>query len=280
MNYVSGSPWPLASNYIMIKKIDGSAIAERIKDKIAEEVFFHQPDRPNLAIILVGDRSDSRLYVNLKQREGRKVGIETHLYSLDRDTPESELISVINFLNNDPLIDGILIQLPLPPGFDTDRVVSSINPDKDVDGFHPRHPDYIVSPVLASISACLEEIRFDPAGKKACILYNSEVFGQSVKSFLEKRGMVVSLKKDSASADLLISALGEPHKIKKDMVKPGAVVLDIGITTQENGVSGDLDWEDVKDSVSYATPVPGGVGPMTVAFLLKNTLEIFNRRVR
>ncbi len=264
----------------MIKKIDGLAISGRVKDKIAKEVFLAQPERPNLAIILVGDRPDSKLYVSLKQREGTKVGIDTHLYTLDSDAPEEELISVIKFLNDDQAIDGILVQLPLPANFNTDRVIATIDPQKDVDGFHPDSPEYIISPVLASISACLEEIKFKTLGKTASVLYNSEIFGQSVKTLLKAKGLKVDLSGKTKTADLLITALGEPHKIKKNMIKEGAVIIDIGITTLETGVAGDLDWDDVKDKASYATPVPGGIGPMTVAFLLKNTLEIFNRRLR
>jgi len=262
----------------MIKIIDGVAVAERIKDGIAKEIFSNPGNRPNLAIILVGDRTDSKMYVSLKQREGRKVGIDTHLYAMDADTPEEELISCIQFLNSDHLIDGILVQLPLPAGFDTDRVIAAIDPAKDVDGFHPNHPDYLQSPVLSSIAACLEEIGFAPAGKQACVLYNSEVFGQSVKQLLSGLGMSVTLKDNPEQADLLVSALGEPHRITEEMIKEGAVIIDIGITSQGGKVLGDLDWDNVAKKAAHATPVPGGVGPMTVAYLFKNTLEIYKRR--
>jgi len=262
----------------MIKTIDGLAIAERVKDVTAQEVFSHQEERPSLAIILVGERPDSRLYVSLKQREGKRVGIDTHLYALEADVPEKELIEVIKFLNNDPHIDGILVQLPLPDNYDTDKVIAAIDPEKDVDGFHPDHPDYLLSPVLASVGACLKHIGFKTAGKTACVLYNSEVFGLSVKKFLEEMGLAVSLKNHPELADLLVTALGEPHKIKKGMIKEGAVIIDIGITTSGDKVLGDIDWDDIKDKAAWATPVPGGIGPMTVAFLFKNTLEIFKRK--
>lgn len=262
----------------MMQKIDGQAIAEKIKKKIAAEIEKSKGPRPNLAIILVGDRSDSQLYVSKKEQEGKKVGIDTHLYKMAADTPEAELLSVIDFLNKDELIDGILVQLPLPKQFNTDKIIQAIQPDKDVDGFHPHHPDYIVSPVLAAIKACLDDINFMPAGKSVCVLYNSEVFGQSVKKFLEQEEMIVSLQKNPEQADLIVSALGEPGKIKKEMLKKDVVIIDIGITKVGDKILGDVDTKEAKDIASFLTPVPGGIGPMTIAFLFQNTWEIFKRR--
>jgi len=259
----------------MVKIIDGRIMAEKIKDEIAQEIFALNGPRPSLAIILVGEREDSKLYVALKEREGIKVGIDTHLYELAENTSEEELLKVINFLNADELVDGILIQLPLPPKFDTDKIIAAINPKKDADGFHPQHPDYVMSPVLASILACLEKIKFDCQGKKACILNNSDIFGQGVKEILEARGLKIISKEDSGEADLLVTALGKTHYIKKEMIKDGAVIIDIGITKEDGKVLGDVDFEDVKEKASYITPVPGGIGPMTIAFLFKNVLEIF-----
>lgn len=262
----------------MVKDIDGKAIAERIKDGIAKEIFDFKGPRPNLAIILVGERPDSQLYVALKEKEGKKVGVDTHTYRLPEEISEQELLDVIGFLNKDESIDGILVQLPLPEKLDTDKIIAAIDPLKDVDGFHPAHPDYIISPVLASVLACLDDISFQTSGKTACVLYNSEVFGRSVKDILEKKGMIVTLKDDPEKADLLVTALGEPHKIKKEMVKDGAAIVDIGITKEGGKVLGDVDYEDVKERAGYITPVPGGIGPMTIAFLFKNTLEIFKRK--
>lgn len=262
----------------MVKKIDGTAIAEKIKDVIAQNIFKLKGSRPNLAIVLVGERADSQLYVALKEREGKKVGVETHVYKMPVDISEEELLDVIGFLNKDASIDGLLVQLPLPEKFNTDKVIAAINPLKDVDGFHPLHPEYVISPVLAAILACLEDIKFSGAGKSACVLYNSEVFGRSIKDILEKKGLKVSLKDNPEKADLLVTALGEPHKIKKEMIKDGAVIIDIGITKKDLKVLGDVDFEDVKDKASYITPVPGGIGPMTIAFLFKNVWEIFQRR--
>ncbi len=262
----------------MVKKIDGRTIAERVKDQIAQTIFDFKGPRPNLAIVLVGERADSKLYVSLKEREGKKVGVDTHLYEMAENTPETELLDVINFLNKDESVDGILVQLPLPSQFDADKIIAALDPKKDVDGFHAQHPDYVMSPVLASILACLEEIKFKATGKTACVLHNSEVFGLSVKKILEEQGLKVYLGEKSGEAAVLVSALGKPHFVKKEMIKDGAVLIDIGITTIEGKVLGDVDYEDVKDKASYITPVPGGIGPMTIAFLFKNALEIFKRR--
>jgi len=262
----------------MVKKIDGRAIAEKFKDEIAQQIYKLDGPRPNLAIILVGEREDSKLYVSLKQKEGVKIGIDTHLYELTADTSEEKLLEVINFLNKDDLIDGILVQLPLPPQFNTDKIIAALDPGKDADGFHEQHPYYVMSPVLASILACLEEIKFDFENKTACVLHNSDIFGLSVKKILEEKGMKVILKEEPEQADLIVSALGKPHYIKKEMIKDKAVLIDIGITKVETKVLGDIDYEDVKDKASYITPVPGGIGPMTIAFLFKNVLEIFKAK--
>jgi len=262
----------------MVKKIDGTAIAEKIKDEITQNIFKLKGPRPNLAIVLVGERADSQLYVSLKEKEGVKVGVDTHTYRLPEDISERELLDALGFLNNDSSIDGILVQMPLPEKLNADKVIAAINPLKDVDGFHPQHPEYLLSPVLASVIACLEEIRFSYAGKTACILYNSEVFGQSIKAVLEKKGLTVFLKDNPEQADVLVTALGEPHKIKREMVKDGAVIIDIGITKKDEKVLGDVDYEDIKNKAGYITPVPGGIGPMTIAFLFKNVWEIFKRR--
>lgn len=262
----------------MVKLIDGKKIAENIKDEIAQEIYKNKELRPNLAIILVGEREDSKLYVSLKDREGKKVGIDTHLYMLESSTSEEELLKVVDFLNKDKTIDGILIQLPLPKTFNTNKIINAIDPKKDVDGFHPQKPDYIKSPVLASVSACLEEANIKGEGKIACSLHKSDVFGQGLSKLLKDKGFSLCDKKDSNKADVLISALGEPKTIKKEMIKENAVIIDIGITKNDKGVFGDTDFEDVKNKASYITPVPGGIGPMTIAFLFKNVLEIFKRR--
>ncbi len=262
----------------MVKNIDGRALAEAVKDQLAQEINDLKGPRPNLAIILVGQREDSALYVSLKEREGRKVGVDTHLYRLDEGTAEAELLSVIDFLNHDELIDGILVQLPLPAPLDADRIVSAIDPEKDVDGFHPRHPGYIVSPVIASVQACLGSINFNGQGRQAALLYHSEVFGSGLRLLLEEAGWNIVSQAESAKADLVITALGQPHFLKKEMVKDGAILIDIGISKVEGRIMGDVDYDDVKEKAGYITPVPGGIGPMTIAFLFKNVLAAYYHR--
>ncbi len=262
----------------MVELIDGKAIAERIKTEIAKEIYKLQWSRPNLAIVLVGSRSDSQLYVSLKTKEGVKVGVDTCLYKIEEDAEEDQILETIGWLNKDEAIDGILVQLPLPDKFNTDKIIKSIRCDKDVDGFHPDHPSYLVSPVLASIKACLEDIKFEAKGKTACVLYNSDIFGHSVEKLLKETGLKILSQKESAKADLLITALGKPRSIKKEMIKKGAVIIDVGITKIDTEVLGDVDFDDVKEKASYITPVPGGIGPMTIAFLFNNVLEIYRRK--
>jgi methylenetetrahydrofolate dehydrogenase (NADP+)/methenyltetrahydrofolate cyclohydrolase len=279
--------------------IDGKKIAAKIKDEVAAAIYKLNGPRPNLAIILANDREDSKLYVSLKEKESAKVGIDTHLYRLEDVASENELLGVIDFLNLDETIDGVLVQLPLPDIFNTDKIIAAIDPTKDVDGFHPNHPDYIISPVFASVLRILEEINCPLIGKKVCILFNSDVFGGSLKKILEAQGAIVSLcpvgsldklneiesqakyeaiKPLSLEADILITALGLPHFVKKDLLKPGVIVIDIGITKVGPKVLGDVDLEDVKEVVSYITPVPGGVGPMTIALLFQNVWEIYKQK--
>lgn len=283
--------------------IDGKKIAEKIKDKIIADTYkianSASDRRPNLAIILIGEREDSKLYVSLKEKEGVKIGIDTNLYKLDETSSEAEVLNLIGFLNRDEMIDGILVQLPLPSKFDTDKIVRTINPLKDADGFHPQHPPYIVSPVLGAIFEMLQEIKFSGNSKRACVLYNSEIFGFSLVENLKSLGLDVDsislkdfdaleekakqvqldeIKAISSQSDLLISALGLPGLIVKDMIKPGAIIIDVGITKIDGKVRGDLDFDAAKDIASYITPVPGGIGPLTIALLFRNVLEIYKHR--
>ncbi len=259
----------------MYKIIDGRKIAERLKDELTQEIFQHKDTRPSLAIILVGSREDSKLYVSLKEKEAKSVGIDTHLYLFPKETRPEEVLEAINFLNKDSGVDAILVQLPLPEQFDADKIIQAIDPKKDADGFHPKSPSYINSPVLGAVDACLGDISFKGEGKSACILNNSEIFGESLKKLLEGKGFKIEKQDKIKEADLIISAVGKPASIKKEMMKKGVVLIDIGITKDRNKVRGDIDLEAAKEQASYLTPVPGGIGPMTIAFLFKNVLEIF-----
>jgi methylenetetrahydrofolate dehydrogenase (NADP+) / methenyltetrahydrofolate cyclohydrolase len=244
---------------------------------------------------LIGDRPDSALYVALKEKEAKKVGIDTHVYRCASDTPEPEIFSLINYLNKDNLIDAILVQLPLPDGFNTDGIIMAIDPAKDVDRFHPDNlavllttcdHAQVVPPAIEAVLEILKSINYDLKGKMAGLLVNSEIFGRSLAKVLSCWGAECAvlkaddkdIKTKTSRCDLLITALGRMHFIKKGMVKKDAVIIDIGIVRKGKKVYGDVDFESIKNTAGYVTPVPGGVGPLTIAMLFKNTLEIYKAR--
>ncbi|RMD58809.1 bifunctional 5,10-methylenetetrahydrofolate dehydrogenase/5,10-methenyltetrahydrofolate cyclohydrolase [Candidatus Parcubacteria bacterium] len=270
--------------------IDGNAIAEKIKDKIAAEVY-RLKRRPNLAIILVGEREDSKIYVRRKEKEAKKVGIDTHLYKCPTTISSVELLAIIKFLNQDELIDAILVQLPLPKHLDTNRIIAAILPSKDVDRFHPHNLSQLtrgglLPPVFGVIQEMLKEIKYDLEGKNVCIISNSSVFGYSLAEVLSWWGGKCSwhsprekdLVKHTLRADLLITAVGKPHLITASAIKKGSTIIDIGITRQGNKLCGDVDFKECFTKAAFITPVPGGVGPLTVAMTFYNTLELFKKR--
>jgi methylenetetrahydrofolate dehydrogenase (NADP+) / methenyltetrahydrofolate cyclohydrolase len=279
--------------------IDGKKIADKIKDEIVAEILLrnnndlHAPARPMLAIILVGDRPDSKLYVSLKEKEAKRVGVDTTLYKFATTTPQAELEETLKFLNGDEDTDGILLQLPLPANFETDKIIALMNPAKDVDSFHPENvkrllagEENLLPPVGQVILEILEDIKCDPAGKSACVIANSEIFGQSLAKVLELHGALTKiaapddedLAEQAAKADILITAVGKPDLITEEFVKKGAVIIDIGISKEDDKIRGDVNLENVKDRAGYITPVPGGVGPITIAAALKNTVEIWKKK--
>lgn len=283
----------------MAKIIDGKQIAEKIKDKITREIFNFHGLRPNLAIIMVGEEEDSQIYVSSMEKEARKVGIDTHLYKCDQDTLEKEIFSTIECLNNDDLIDGIIIQLPLPDGFDVDGIIRAINKEKDIDRFHPDNlskilkvcnPNLILPPVFGAILEILIDINYNVEKKQVCILSNSEIFGRSLAKVLTCRQAICrvckaedpSLRKKTRQADILISILGRPKFITKEMVKDQAIVVDVGISREIGAITGDVDLKDIKKVAGYVTPVPGGIGPITTACVFRNTLILFkkNKKLR
>jgi len=284
--------------------IDGRALAEKIKDGIVKDIAGGKKGlellncaRPNLAIVLVGHNKDSELYVSLKEKEARKVGIDTHVYRLDENISEKEILDTIGFLNNDETIDAILVQLPLPESIDTDKIIAAIKPEKDVDGFHPENLKILLAtcdhaqampPVFDVVLEMLKSIKYDPSGEQVCVIANSDIFGKSLAKVLECRGAKVDVMKSrdkklidkTKEADLLITAVGKPKFINGDMIKRGAIIIDIGISHVDGKISGDVDFDDVDDMAAFITPVPGGVGPMTIACALKNTLALWKRRCR
>ncbi len=279
----------------MVKIINGLELAEKIKDKIVKEIVKLKRRRPNLAIILVGEREDSMLYVDLKEKEAKKVGIDTHVYKCPTNIPEPEIFAMIDCLNKDYLIDAILVQLPLPKGFDTDGIIRAIDPVKDVDRFHPDNLEvllktcdhqHVMSPVFKVVLEILDSINCELENKQVCIICNSDIFGKSLAKVLECKKAkceVVkaddnNLKNKTTNADILITAVGKKKFIKKDMIKKDAIIIDIGITKEGKKVYGDVDFKDVKEKAGFITPVPEGVGPMTIAMLFQNTLELYKNK--
>ena len=279
----------------MPKIVNGQVLADKINDKIVEDIIKLKGQRPNLAIILVGERKDSCLYVDLKEKEAKRVGIDTHIYKCPAATDEAAVLKMITCLNKDDLIDAILIQLPLPEGFNTNKIISAIDPVKDVDRFHPRNleilrktcsHEHVMPPIFKAILIMLESAGCDLTDKLTCIVANSEIFGSSLKRVLECRGALctvcqaddLKLRDNTSQADILITAIGKKHFITADMVREDAIVIDIGITKEGKKVYGDVDFTEVKEKAKYITPVPGGVGPLTIAMLFKNTLELYKQR--
>lgn len=279
-----------------MKLIDGRALAEKIKDGIAKEIFTLNGPRPGLAIILIGARPDSQLYVRLKEKQSRAVGIDTHVYYCDDGITETEVIETIKFLNQDDSVDAILIQLPLPTHLNTDTIINTISPEKDVDGFTKKNlaalmrndmNAALLPPVYAVILGMLSSINQLLPGKKIILIANSEIFVDNLAEVLTRQGAEVTLADSNdpnlssltTQADIIITAVGKAHYITREMVRPGTTIIDIGISTGPDGkVQGDVDAESLKDMQGYITPVPGGVGPMTIAMAFWNTLEIFKRR--
>jgi methylenetetrahydrofolate dehydrogenase (NADP+)/methenyltetrahydrofolate cyclohydrolase len=279
----------------MAKIIDGKKLAEKIKDGIVKEIIELKGARPNLAIVLIGEREDSELYVRLKEQEAKKVGIDTHLYRCPENISELEILEMVKCLNDDKTIDAILVQLPLPDGIDTDTIIMALDPKKDVDGFQPDNLEKLLKsceasdlmpPVFAVVLEMLSSIDYKLKDKQIRIISNADIFGKTMAHILTCRGAKTemvkaddkNLSEKTGQADVLITAVGKPKFIKKEMVKQGAVIIDIGIIKQGDKTVGDVDFDDVEDKVSYITPVPGGVGPMTIAMAFKNTLEIYKKR--
>ena len=272
----------------MYQLINGKEVAEKIKLQVKEEIKSLGKD-VTLAVVIVGDNPASKVYVNNKKKACKLVGIQSLEYGLPENTSEDELLSLIDRLNNYNYVDGILVQLPLPRHINTDMVIERINPEKDVDGFTAINTgklwlgQYDIAPCTAiGVIKLLDYYNIDIAGKHCVIVGRSNIVGKPVAALMLERNATVTvchsktqnLYDITRTADILITAVGKPKFITRDMVKDGAVVIDVGINRDENGkLYGDVDFENVKDKTTAITPVPGGCGPMTVAMLVKNTLE-------
>ena len=277
--------------------ISGKEISVKIKDQLKEEVSKIKetyPRLPKLVVILVGDNQASQTYVRNKERGCQYIGIESEILRHDASFSEIELLQEINDLNNDDTVDGILVQLPLPQHINEEKVLDAIVPSKDVDGFHPENvaklflgQHSLVPCTPKGMMVLLEEINYDLAGKEVVIVGRSNIVGKPVALLCLQKNATVTiahsqtkdLKAVCSRADVLIAAIGKPKFFNHEYVKDGAVVLDVGINRDENNkLCGDVDFDDVKDKVSAITPVPGGIGPMTITMLMKNTIESFYHR--
>ena len=269
--------------------IDGKKISQEIKDEVKEEVAQLKAEGKDiaLAVIQVGADPASSVYVRNKKRACEYVGIESVSYELPEETTQEELMAIVDKCNKDPKINGILVQLPLPKHLDEDEVLLAIDPKKDVDGFHPVSVGNMVigEPCTpAGVIQLLKRSGVEIDGKECVVVGRSNIVGKPVALLcLQKNATVTiahsktkNLKEVCQRADVLIAAVGRAKMINSDYVKEGAVVLDVGINRDENNkLCGDVDFEDVKDKVYAITPVPGGIGPMTITMLLQNTLEAF-----
>lgn len=277
----------------MAEIIDGKKLAEDIKLKIRQEIVDKKLT-PHLAVILVGNDPASQIYVGLKKRACEQVGIEFHEYLITASCQTKDILETIEFLNNDKDVDAILVQLPLPKHLDTDEIIRNIKSTKDVDGFHPANikkllnnqTDFIPGLPLGIIKL-LESTNENLANKQAVIIAKSEVFYQPLAKLLQNKKIKTeiinpqdkNLSTKTKQADILITAVGQPFFIKADMVKKDVIIIDIGTNKIDNKyIVGDVDYSDVFPKTRYITPVPGGVGPMTVAMLLYNTVQLAKQK--
>ncbi len=279
--------------------IDGKKIAHDIQTSIAHQVSALKGRKPGLAFILVGENPASQTYVRSKKKACAHTGIESTLLELPASTTEAELLSHIERLNLDPAIDGILVQLPLPHTLDEKLVTRSIAPEKDVDGFHPMNVGKMLLGEEGGFLPCtpngikviLERTHIPVSGKHVVVIGRSNIVGKPLAAILMQKkphcnatvtvahSQSDNLVQLARSADILVAALGKPRFVTRDMVKPGAVVIDVGINRGSDGkIIGDVDFDAVAPLCSHITPVPGGVGPMTIAMLLQNTLWSYLKR--
>ncbi len=274
-----------------MKLIEGKIVSAAVKERVKEEIE-RRGIEPCLAVILVGDDPASQIYVGNKQKACAAVGIRSLKYKLPKETTQEELLSLVDRLNADKSIHGILCQLPLPKPLDKRPVLARIDPKKDVDCFHPNNVGKLWSSgaaflpcTPAGVIELLNYYNIDCTGKRCVILGRSNIVGKPMTALMLKKDATVTVchskTKDLpaclAEADILISAIGKPKFVTADMVKEGAVVIDVGISRLPNGkLSGDVDFEPVSQKASFITPVPGGCGPMTIAMLMKNTLVAYD----
>jgi len=277
--------------------LDGKELSTSIKDELKNKVIKLKAESitPGLAVIIVGDDVASHTYVKMKESACEKIGIYSIVHKMPSDISQEKIMETIQMMNTNPNIDGILVQLPLPKHIDTDKILQTVSPDKDVDGFHPLNSgklslglDTFVPCTPLGVMKILQKYEIDPKGLDVCIVGASNIVGKPMMNLLLNEFATVDichihtkdLKVHVKRADMVIVGVGKPNLITVDMVKEGAIVIDIGINRLESGkLVGDVDFEKVSQICSYITPVPGGVGPMTIAMLLENTIKSATQRL-
>jgi len=279
--------------------LDGKALSNKIKEEVKIEVEQLQKEEnitPGLAVILVGDDAASAVYVGMKAKSCKKAGIYSVVHEMPSTIPQDEILDIIDRMNKNPNLDGILVQLPLPDHVDTTLILEAIDPIKDVDGFHPYNVGRMVSNLDAFVPATpfgvmelLKEYNIDVLGKNVCVVGASDIVGKPMAALMTNAKATVTvcnsktknLKQHTLNADIICVGAGVINLITEDMVTDGAIVVDIGINRLNNGkLIGDVDFINVSNKCSHITPVPGGVGPMTIAMLLKNTVKAAKKNKR
>lgn len=275
----------------MAQIINGKEVSAIVKSEVAEETARLRDERGlkvGLAVVIVGNNQASRVYVNNKKKACEEVGFQSFEYALDENTTQEQLLDLVNVLNRDDRVNGILVQLPLPAHIDETAIINAISPAKDVDAFHPVNVgrimigNYSFLPCTpAGVMRLIESTGTDISGKQCVVIGRSNIVGKpQAMLLLQKNGTVTichsktkNLKEICLSADILVVAIGKAKFITGDMIKEDAVVIDVGMNRDENGkLCGDVEFESAEKKASYITPVPGGVGPMTISMLMKNTL--------
>jgi methylenetetrahydrofolate dehydrogenase (NADP+) / methenyltetrahydrofolate cyclohydrolase len=273
----------------MASVIDGKAIAARLRARFAAAVarLAEQGIIPGLAVVLVGDNPASQVYVRNKGRQTLEAGMRSYDHALPASSSQAEVLALVARLNADPDVDGILVQLPLPPHIDAQKVIEAIDPRKDVDGFHPVNAGKLMTGVPGLVPCtplgCLmliRSVRADIAGLDAVVVGRSNIVGKPVAQLLLGESCTVTIAHSRTRdlpavcrrADILVAAAGVPRLVGRDAVKPGATVIDVGMHRTDEGLCGDVDFDAVREVAGKITPVPGGVGPMTIAMLLRNTV--------
>ncbi len=278
--------------------IDGKKIAAELRNELKVEVDgikkkFNKV--PGLTVILVGDLAPSQIYVRNKEKFAKEIGFKSEIIKYPKDIPEISVLNKIDELNKDEAVSGILVQLPLPDHIDKQKIIERINPDKDVDGFHPYNVGNLSSGYESSVPCTplgcyllIKKIEPNLSGKKAVVIGRSNLNGKPMAQLLLKENCTVTithsktkdLKNECSKGDIVIAAVGIPELVKADWIKKDAIVIDVGINKTDKGIVGDVAFEEVSKVAKALTPVPGGVGPMTIACLLKNTIECFKRSLK